>query len=453
MIVASTREAESTSSRYSRPAHERLLKHVGSITAGWRRQHWRQIAAKAYLTATRPDGRAIVTITRYRRPAPYDVLRDFTAVDRRRRHTSSFFTLRCRRAASKTLSRCEGKSRAPAQLRRAERQLDTSDFEYVKSLAVCRLHHVPKGTVGGEDLLGGRSSQFANMVAVCARESASCARGRRGSARSLSTPKIPTVIEPAPSGLSSVRVRPAAPSRTPAQYIAGSHHMVAAMSEREMQERIGAEGAEPASGSAGGFKAARRELVTWSKVIRTGFGAPHPFARSAREMHRGSPRRSRTGHLPLRACSHAREPDWANSSLPRTRWGRISGRVGRCRTSSAHRAHRMGICHCALPRATGSGFAAGILVPRDAVTVTGEVRYHDVVADSGHIISRGFCPVCGSRLFGKGDASPERMSITAGSLDEPALFRPQADIYTASARAWVNLNPRLPKFRKMPRMP
>jgi hypothetical protein len=114
----------------------------------------------------------------------------------------------------------------------------------------------------------------------------------------------------------------------------------------------------------------------------------------------------------------------------------------------------MGNCYCRdCQRATGSGFASGILVPRSAVTVTGEVRYFEVVADSGHTISRGFCPVCGSRLFGTGDASPERMSITAGSLDDPAIFRPQADIYTSSAPSWTQMNPRLPKFSKMPPMP
>lgn len=114
----------------------------------------------------------------------------------------------------------------------------------------------------------------------------------------------------------------------------------------------------------------------------------------------------------------------------------------------------MGNCYCLdCQRVTGSGFASGILVPRSAVTVRGEVRYYDSVADSGHVISRGFCPICGSRLFGKGDAAPERMSITAGSLDDPAVFRPQADIYTSSARTWVNMNPRLPKFPKMPPMP
>jgi hypothetical protein len=53
-------------------------------------------------------------------------------------------------------------------------------------------------------------------------------------------------------------------------------------------------------------------------------------------------------------------------------------------------------------------------------------------------------------LFGKGSRAPSSISIMAGSLDDPTFFRPQADIYAASAQPWDHLNPRLPKFPKMP---
>jgi hypothetical protein len=114
----------------------------------------------------------------------------------------------------------------------------------------------------------------------------------------------------------------------------------------------------------------------------------------------------------------------------------------------------MGNCHCRdCQRATGTAYAAGMLVALDMVRIQGEVKYYDVVGESGLVISRGFCPVCGSRLFGKGARSPNSMSIMAGSLDDPTFFKPQADIFTASAQAWDHLNPRLPKFSKMPPSP
>jgi hypothetical protein len=107
-------------------------------------------------------------------------------------------------------------------------------------------------------------------------------------------------------------------------------------------------------------------------------------------------------------------------------------------------------CHCRdCQQATGTAFAAAILVLRDAVTITGDVKYYDVTGDSGGIVGRGFCPNCGSRLFSK-PPIPEFMGIMAGSLDAPSWFQPQADFYTASAQPWDYLNPDLPKFAKLP---
>jgi hypothetical protein len=110
----------------------------------------------------------------------------------------------------------------------------------------------------------------------------------------------------------------------------------------------------------------------------------------------------------------------------------------------------MGNCHCRdCQRATGTAFAAAILVPRNAVTITGDVKYFDVTGDSGSLVGRGFCPICGSRLFSK-PPIPELMGIMAGSLDDPSLFQPAMNIYTDSAQPWDYMNPDLPKFAKFP---
>jgi hypothetical protein len=108
-------------------------------------------------------------------------------------------------------------------------------------------------------------------------------------------------------------------------------------------------------------------------------------------------------------------------------------------------------CHCRdCQRATGGAYASVFFVPRQAVTITGEVKYYDVKGESGHTLSRGFCPTCGSRLFGKPAVMPEAMGIMAGSLDDPSSHKPAIDIYTASAQPWDYMNPELPKFPKMP---
>jgi hypothetical protein len=74
---------------------------------------------------------------------------------------------------------------------------------------------------------------------------------------------------------------------------------------------------------------------------------------------------------------------------------------------------------------------------------------YNVTGDSGGIVSRGFCPNCGSRLFSK-PPIPELMGIMAGSLDDPSQFKPMRDFYTVSAQQWDYMNPDLPKFDKLP---
>lgn len=110
-----------------------------------------------------------------------------------------------------------------------------------------------------------------------------------------------------------------------------------------------------------------------------------------------------------------------------------------------------GNCHCRdCQKAGGSAFAPALAVPAVALKVTGEVKYYDKKADSGQTVSRGFCPACGARLFGKPKAMPDLTVILAGSLDDPSWFRPAMDVFTASAQPWDCMNPDLPKFSRMP---
>jgi len=113
----------------------------------------------------------------------------------------------------------------------------------------------------------------------------------------------------------------------------------------------------------------------------------------------------------------------------------------------------MGNCHCRdCQRASGGAYNAAIGVPRNAVKVTGEVKYFESKVDSGNITKRAFCQNCGSRLFSLPPFAPDLMVLTAGSLDDPSIFKPAMDIYVSSAQSWDHMNAALPKFPKMPPM-
>lgn len=103
-------------------------------------------------------------------------------------------------------------------------------------------------------------------------------------------------------------------------------------------------------------------------------------------------------------------------------------------------------CHCRdCQRASGSGFAAIVVLPGDAVKLTGEPRYHAVTGSSGRPVERGFCPACGSPVAVKLGHMPDVFGVHAASLDDPSLFKPAVDLFTASAHAWDHMDPNLPK--------
>ena len=112
-----------------------------------------------------------------------------------------------------------------------------------------------------------------------------------------------------------------------------------------------------------------------------------------------------------------------------------------------------GNCHCRdCQQVSGSAFTANIAVPKDALTITGKVKYYVAKADSGNTVSHGFCPNCGAPVLGHSSGMSDLRMLRAGSLDDPSWYRAGMDIYTASAQPWGYLNPDLPQFPKMPQL-
>jgi hypothetical protein len=105
-------------------------------------------------------------------------------------------------------------------------------------------------------------------------------------------------------------------------------------------------------------------------------------------------------------------------------------------------------CHCRdCQRMSGGPYTAVVYMPAKAVKITkGTPRFYDTPSEAMGHNKRAFCPECGSRLFG--GITDEGHGITASSLDDPSLFRPQFDIFTSDAHPWDHMDPKLPKFEK-----
>jgi hypothetical protein len=111
------------------------------------------------------------------------------------------------------------------------------------------------------------------------------------------------------------------------------------------------------------------------------------------------------------------------------------------------------LCQCRdCQRASGAGHAGMMVFPEAAIAMTGAPRFHDVKADSGATVSRGFCAACGSPVVNRTSGIPGVMAIAAGSLDEPNRFRPALVMFTKSGHAWDKPDGTLPAFQAFPPM-
>ena len=111
-------------------------------------------------------------------------------------------------------------------------------------------------------------------------------------------------------------------------------------------------------------------------------------------------------------------------------------------------------CWCRVCQHLASGNATiNVVFPKDAVAITGEMKDYQSTADSGNRMHRRFCPQCGTHLFSESEARPQLIIARAGTLDDPSLVRPTAEIWTRSAPKWARLDPDLQHFDGQPPAP
>ena len=104
-------------------------------------------------------------------------------------------------------------------------------------------------------------------------------------------------------------------------------------------------------------------------------------------------------------------------------------------------------CHCRdCQKASGGAFAPIAFFAQSQFSIQGEVKYYQSLGASGQNVRRGFCPNCGSNLFGLPEIAAEMISIRAGTLDDPELFQPKFEIFTSHANKWGHLNQTIPHF-------
>jgi len=111
----------------------------------------------------------------------------------------------------------------------------------------------------------------------------------------------------------------------------------------------------------------------------------------------------------------------------------------------------VGHCHCVdCRKSSGTGHCTHIVIPDDAFTVSGEVKFYDRTADSGNVVSRGFCPNCGSPIYSRNSGMLGIVFPRVSTLDDPNIVEPQMVVYASRAPNWDYMDPALPAFATMP---
>ena len=89
-------------------------------------------------------------------------------------------------------------------------------------------------------------------------------------------------------------------------------------------------------------------------------------------------------------------------------------------------------CHCKdCQRCTGGPFAAVVVVPKSAVSITqGEPKSYSVTGEAGGVVYRRFCPDCGSPLFSGLEGDENLFALKAGSMDDSSGLEPMMHIWT-----------------------
>ena len=102
---------------------------------------------------------------------------------------------------------------------------------------------------------------------------------------------------------------------------------------------------------------------------------------------------------------------------------------------------RLSVCHCLnCKKRSGSAFAVQARWPADQVTIEGESKGFELIADSGNRATFHFCPDCGSdvhyEINGKFDGL---IAIPLGAFEDPFFASPEYSVWEHRKHPWVEI--------------
>jgi len=111
------------------------------------------------------------------------------------------------------------------------------------------------------------------------------------------------------------------------------------------------------------------------------------------------------------------------------------------------------ICWCRDCQHIAGNGTVNAIFPRDSIEVTGSTSAYVSSAESGNLVTRRFCPQCGSHLFADSSGRAGFTVVRIGALDDPSSIQPAMNIWRTSAPSWACLDAALPVAERQPAPP
>ena len=111
-------------------------------------------------------------------------------------------------------------------------------------------------------------------------------------------------------------------------------------------------------------------------------------------------------------------------------------------------------CHCKdCQKSTGSGKATIMLIPKDELKVSGELKFYTVTGSAGSHVTRGFCENCGSPLVSFVEENADIRFIKLGSLNDSSWVNVESNFWSSTANSWSPADEEIFSFTHNPEFP
>jgi hypothetical protein len=108
-------------------------------------------------------------------------------------------------------------------------------------------------------------------------------------------------------------------------------------------------------------------------------------------------------------------------------------------------------CHCdECRRLSGTGHSIGAMFPRAAVQIEGDFAEYSYQGALGATVTKGFCPRCGSPIFGRNTRAPDHITLPLGAFDDAVDLSVQVVIFERDRPHWDQLGSDVARFHTQP---